>query len=115
MKSLFGITALSFRWTTALLAEGRETSTSCVDDTSSPTGTPASSVTATEMSWPARVPGFRRRDPGGIRHAVGVGSPAAALPADRRAGNVARSHHHREHELVRALLVLERLDVADVD
>ena len=46
----------SFRRTRAPVADGRSTSISCETDFRPPTGSPASSATSIEMSWPARMP-----------------------------------------------------------
>jgi len=51
-----GQLALSFKCRRAVRGVGREMSTSCVSERRKFMGTPASSVTSTAMSWPARVP-----------------------------------------------------------
>src|SRR4029077_19642482 len=56
-----------------------------------------------------------RGDFGGVGNFVGVGSPAASLFANRFARDVARADDHGENELVRAILVFERLQIADGD
>ncbi len=53
------------------------------------------------------------RDARGVRHAVRIRRPAAALLPGGGAGHVARPHHHGEVELVAAVFVRQRLDIAD--
>lgn len=53
-----------------------------------------------------------RRNSGGVPDAIGIGGPAAALFSDWPARDLTRRHHHREHELVGAFLVLQGLHIA---
>ena len=77
--------------------------------------TPASSSTASEMSWPLRSPGLR------YWTSVVLAGDARVAPADRpdavgAARRVeARADDHREDELVPAVRVGERVEVLDVD
>ena len=62
-----------FRRTTARRASVLSTSISCVSDDRASTGTPASSATSTEMSWPARIPSGTT---GGEMRAASESAPA---------------------------------------
>src|ERR1044071_6847439 len=68
-------------------------------------------VTAAHRGW-RRVGSDTRC----IRNPIGIGSKAVALRSSgRRTGNVAWSNNHRKHKLVRAVNVVQSLDVADRD
>src|SRR6266404_2598409 len=58
----------------------------------------------------------RRSDSGGVRHGVGVDSPAGAGVADGlRAGNVARPHNQRENQADAPIFPAQGLHVAQAD
>src|SRR5467141_3583472 len=58
----------------------------------------------------------RRSDSGGVRHGVGVDSPAGAGVTDGlRAGNVARPHNHRENQADAPIFPAQGLHVAQAD
>ena len=99
IKSLFGIVFSSLSEIFAVFGVKFIWSMSCEVERISSTGTPAFRLTSIEMSCQP-FGGDRRRDLCGILNA---------------ARNIPRRDRHREDKFVRAVLVLERLDIADLD
>src|SRR5262249_15297173 len=113
--------------TFAFRSSSRPTSARWLATARSCTGTPASSVTAREMSWPVRRPG---RSTGGLMRAAsgtrarfGAGGGVFAFrsggPGPRRtggrAGVVTLPDHHRKTKFVAARVVFQHVDVRNLD